>query len=89
MQALEAAYAVANKLQNKENGKVTFVVPTTDQVVKIVTSSGNFIKAFRDFVQFAKKEEVKFPVLKEQPITQDDIDRLVGDLEEIKRMPYA
>lgn len=57
MQALEAAYAVANKLQNKENGKVTFVVPTTDQVVKIVTSSGNFIKASVILFNLPKKKK--------------------------------
>ena len=64
-------------------------VPTTDQVVKVVTSCGSFINALREYYQFAKSKEGKFPVLKEQPISQEDLDRLVGDLEDIKRMPYA
>lgn len=88
MQALEVAFKEAKKLTQKRRGKVTFLVPTTDQVTKIVTSAENCIDALRDFVKFAKEKEARFPVLKEEPITQDDIDKLVGDLEKIKKMPY-
>ena len=88
MQGLDVAFAVAKKLTQKRRGKVTFLVPTTEQVVKIVTSAEKCIDSLRDFVKFAKEKEARFPVLKEEPITQDEIDKLVGDLEKMEKMPY-
>lgn len=88
MQSLGDAFKTAQELMTKKDGKTTFTVPTTGQVAKIVTSTGEFVSTLRDFVNFAQQKESQFPILKELPVKQSTVDKLVGDLEVVKRLPY-
>lgn len=87
MQALDVAFGVAKELQQEISGKISFLVPTTDQIVKIATGAGNFIDALSAFVNFAKEKEADYPILAEEPVTQDDVGELTRNLEEVQQMP--
>lgn len=82
------AFEVSKKLMAKQNGKVTYLTPTTDQITKIVINAESFVSALQEFYDFSKNHEDKFPALKTLPITKDDLDKLSSDLETIKKLPY-
>ena len=87
---MEESYKVAKKLTNKSGsgGKAQFLVPTTDQMATILTSSEDFISALNSFFEFAKQKESKFPRLKTIPLTQANLDKLKTDLNKVKNLPY-
>lgn len=79
---------MAKELQQEISGKISFLVPTTDQIIKIATGAGNFIDALGAFVNFAKEKEGDYPILKEEPITESDIEGLTTELKTVKEQPY-
>lgn len=88
---METSYSIAKALtkQSGSGGKRTFLVPTTDQITKIVTSSRDFILALDNFLTFAKQKEDTFQQLKTIPLTQENLDKLKNDLDSVKKLPYA
>ena len=87
---MEVSYKVAQSLTKKSDsgGKTQFLVPTTDQVAKIITSSEDFISALSNFLDFSKQKEGKFPQLKTMPLTQENVGKLKTDLSTVKNLPY-
>ncbi len=87
---MEASYAVAQEItkKNPSTGKVQFLTPTTSQIVKVVTSSKDFISALGEFWDFAKKKEKDFPNLSSLPLTQAYMDKLNADLTKVEGLPY-
>jgi hypothetical protein len=87
--AVEDAYAVSKTLIVEENGKKTFAVPTTDQVVTVTTACEAFLTAFSDMVSFADEKKAEFAVLATLPVSQSDVDDLNVKLNTLKKLPYA
>lgn len=90
MQDVEIIFDVGKELWKDDgSGKKAFVVPTTDQVNKIINSSGPIVNGLQDMVTFANAKKEKFPELGTLPVKQYDVDKLNGDLQKLKELPYA
>ena len=86
---MQRAYTVAKQLMQKDSsGKVTFEVPTIQQVSHIISSCEDFITALQGFVTFANSRVAQFPVLKSLPIGQAQVDKLKADLEALNKIPF-
>lgn len=75
-------------MKKSDSGKVQFLIPTIDQISKVVESSQDFISALEDFLKYAKQQEENFPKLKTVPLNQSNMDKLNKDLETVKELPY-
>ncbi len=83
------SYEVGKEIMKKsDSGKVQFLIPTIDQISKVVESSQDFISALEDFLKYAKQQEENFPKLKTVPLNQSNMDKLNKDLETVKELPY-
>lgn len=71
------------------NGKKTYAVPTIGQVNTIISSSAPIVNGLQDIVNFTNGKMEKFPELSTMPIKQYDVDKLDGDVEKVKKLPYA
>ncbi|XP_022100804.1 uncharacterized protein LOC110984689 [Acanthaster planci] len=88
-QAVDDAYAVAKTLIIETDGKKTFSIPTTDQVVTVITACDSFITAFSEMVTFADEKKAEFSVLSTLPVSQSDVVTLIAKLNDLKALPYA
>ena len=90
IQHIDTIYNVAKELwPDNGSGKTTAVVPTIDQVNQIVTNTGPVVDGLQDIVTFTNANKEKFPDLSTMPIKQYNVDKLDGDLETVKALPYA
>lgn len=87
---MQQAYDVAKQLKKKDaSGKVTFSVPTTGQVTQLIDSSAAILDALQKVISFADEKKKKFPALGTLPIGKDDVQKINGELQTIKKLPYA
>ena len=90
IQHIDTICYVAKELwPDNGSGKTTAVVPTIDQVDKIVANTGPVVGGLQGIVTFANANKEKFPDLSTMPIKQYNVDKLYGDLETVKALPYA
>jgi hypothetical protein len=87
--AVDAAFAVVKTLLIEENGKKTFAIPTTDQVVTVTTACEAFLTAFSNMVSFADEKKAEYSVLSTFPVSQSDVNDLTVKLNNVKALPYA
>ena len=88
-QAFESAFGASKEMMKKEESKTTFNIPTTGLVTTIISSCQSFIAVLQKFAQFRQEKQANFPQLRAIPIMQDDVDKFVCDLEEIRKLQYA
>lgn len=87
---VETISSISSELYKDDgNGKKTFAVPTIDQVNTIISNSALIVNGLQDIVNFANEKKEKFPELSTMPIKQYDVDKLDGDVEKVKKLPYA
>lgn len=86
--AVDQAFKAAQPLQTKINSKVSWEVPTAEDVGHLFEASEAFLTAFDNFRKFCVEHSSKFPVLKTLPLTQDDIDNIKSQLDAVKNMPF-
>ena len=90
IQHVETISKISNELYKDDGkGKKTFAVPTIDQVNTIISNSAPIVNGLQDIVNFANGKKEKFPELSTMPIKQYDVDKLDGDVEKVKKLPYA
>lgn len=90
IQHVDTIYNVSKELWTDDgSGKKTAVVPTVDQVNQIITNAGPVVNGLQDMVTFANAKKEQFPDLATMPIKQYNVDKLDGDLETVKALPYA
>ncbi len=79
---------VATPLQQKLDGKVSWNVPTADDVSKLLDASQAFVTAFDNFVKFVADKSGEIAALKTVPLTAQDVTDLQNQLEVVKKMPF-
>lgn len=81
---------MSKQLKKKDgSGKLSFAVPTTDQVTQLINSSEAILDALQKVISFADEKKKKFPALGTLPVGKDDVDKINGELQTIKKLPYA
>lgn len=87
---MDTIFSISKELRKDAgNGKNTFAVPTTDQVNTIISNSAPIVNGLQDIVNFSNGKKEKFPELSTMPVKQYDVDKLDGDVEKVKKLPYA
>lgn len=89
-QHVETAYQVVKQLMKKdEGGKISFIVPTTEQVNQVIDSAVAVTKTLQDIVTFVDDKKTDHPELGTLEIKQSDVNKLKDDIKKVKEMPYA
>ncbi|XP_047442799.1 uncharacterized protein LOC125009152 [Mugil cephalus] len=86
-ESVDAAFKIAQRLQDKLDGKTVFNVPTGGDMKDFLVAGDAYLKGFSDLIQFISTNVSKFPVLGTFPVKQADVDQLTDQLNEAKSLP--
>lgn len=86
-QSVDAAFKIAQRLQDKLDGKTVFNVPTGEDMKEFLVAGDAFLKGFSDLIEFISKNMSKFPALGSFPVKQTNVDQLTSQLNEAKALP--
>ena len=85
---MDKAFEAAKPLQTKIEGKVSWSVPTAEDVGNLLDASAAYVTAYDDLRKFAVEQSSKFPVLKTLPLTEETVDDLRNQVDVVKTMPF-
>lgn len=86
-EAADKVSQVVKALKNKIDGKVTYNIPTAEDVNELIDSGEEFHKAFTDLVEFISQKVQKFKELSTFPIKTQDVEILTSNLKAIRDLP--